>query len=587
MSADLLITLLVLGSAVALFISEKLPVDVVALLALCALLVTGVLNTQQALSGFSSPATITVAAMFVLSAGLQRSGILRGMGNALARIRWSWLFALVMMLSIALISAFVNNTAAVAVFLPIVIAACIANRRSPSKFLIPLSFAAQFGGICTLVGTSTNLLVDSLARKSGQPGFELFEFAQLGVIFVIVGTAYLMLMRRFLLPDLGIPELDDDDHSGRFVVELLVPEKSPTIGKRGSEVVPTSFGDAFLLEIIRDGVLVALPRQEEVRVGDRLLMRGEWKLLETLRRELKLEYDRVASDLEGDPKAKRLHVEVMIPPGSHLADKTLAGVRFGHTYRCRVHGLNRHRLAIRQPLDRVRLEVGDVLLLDAPESSVSALRADPGILVLNQRAQPLIDRRRAWLSLIVLVSVIASAGLGWLPIVASALLGCVALVATRTLTPEQAYAAVDWRVILLLAGVLPLGIALQESGGADWVAQHAIGAIGGFGPVATLAAIYILTAVMTEVMSNNAAAVLVVPIALAAAEALGIDAKPLLVAVAFAASTSFATPVGYQTNTMVYSAGGYRFGDFMKIGVPLNIIFTVLAVLMIPRYFPF
>jgi len=587
MSVDLLITLLVLGSAVALFISEKLPVDVVALLALCALLVTGVLNTQQALSGFSSPATITVAAMFVLSAGLQRSGILRGMGNALARIRWSWLFALVMMLSIALISAFVNNTAAVAVFLPIVIAACIANRRAPSKYLIPLSFAAQFGGICTLVGTSTNLLVDSLARKSGQPGFTLFEFAPLGVIFVAVGTAYLMLMRRFLLPDLGIPELDDDDHSGRFVVELLVPEKSPTIGKRGSEVVPATFGDAFLLEIVRDGALVALPRNEEVRAGDRLLMRGEWKLLETLRRELKLEYDRVANDLDGDPKAKRLHVEVMIPPGSHLVDKTLAGVRFGHTYRSRVHGLNRHRLAIRQPLDRVRLEVGDVLLLDAPESSVAALRADPGILILNQRAQPLIDRGRAWLSLIVLVSVIGSAGLGLLPIVAAALLGCVALVATRTLTPEQAYAAVDWRVILLLAGVLPLGIALQESGGADWVAQHTVGAIGGFGPVATLAAIYILTAALTEVMSNNAAAVLVVPIALAAAEALGIDAKPLLVAVAFAASTSFATPVGYQTNTMVYSAGGYRFADFMKIGVPLNIIFAVVAVLLIPRYFPF
>lgn len=587
MSVDLLITLLVLGSAVALFISEKLPVDVVALLALCALLVTGVLNTQQALSGFSSPATITVAAMFVLSAGLQRSGILRGMGNALARIRWSWLFALVMMLSIALISAFVNNTAAVAVFLPIVIAACIANRRAPSKYLIPLSFAAQFGGICTLVGTSTNLLVDSLARKSGQPGFTLFEFAPLGVIFVAVGTAYLMLMRRFLLPDLGIPELDDDDHSGRFVVELLVPEKSPTIGKRGSEVVPATFGDAFLLEIVRDGALVALPRNEEVRAGDRLLMRGEWKLLETLRRELKLEYDRVANDLDGDPKAKRLHVEVMIPPGSHLVDKTLAGVRFGHTYRSRVHGLNRHRLAIRQPLDRVRLEVGDVLLLDAPESSVAALRADPGILILNQRAQPLIDRGRAWLSLIVLVSVIGSAGLGLLPIVAAALLGCVALVATRTLTPEQAYAAVDWRVILLLAGVLPLGIALQESGGADWVAQHTVGAIGGFGPVATLAAIYILTAALTEVMSNNAAAVLVVPIALAAAEALGIDAKPLLVAVAFAASTSFATPVGYQTNTMVYSAGGYRFADFMKIGVPLNIIFAVVAVLLIPRYFQF
>lgn len=587
MTFELWLTLAILAGAVYLFVTEKLPVDVVALLVLVSLLTFGVLTPSQALSGFSSPATITVAAMFVLSAGLQGSGALRGLGNALARIRWSWLFALVMMLLLAFISAFVNNTAAVAVFLPIVIAACVANRRSPSKFLIPLSFAAQFGGVCTLVGTSTNLLVDSLARQSGHNGFGLFEFTRLGLVFVVVGVVYLMLARRWLLPDLGVPMQDEADRRGRFVAELHVPAKAPAIGKRGSEVLGHDAGDVTVLEIIRNGVVVAAPRNEPIVAGDRLLVRGDWREIDQARRRLKLQFDPVARDLDGNPETTRLHVEAMVAPGSHLVGNTLAGMRFGHTYRCRVHGLSRHRLSIRQPLDHVPLAVGDVLLLDAPQTSFAALRADPGLVVMGQHAQPRIDTRRAWLSALVLFGVIAVAGLGWLPIVAAALLGCVALVALRCLQPEEAYAAVDWRVILLLAGVLPLGIALQVSGGADWLAQFAIGSIGRFGPVATLAAIYLLTAVLTEVMSNNAAAVLVVPIALSTADSMGVDAKPFLVAVAFAASTSFATPVGYQTNTMVYSAGGYRFNDFLRIGVPLNLIFWVMAVILIPHYFPF
>ena len=238
-------------------------------------------------------------------------------------------------------------------------------------------------------------------------------------------------------------------------------------------------------------------------------------------------------------------------------------------------------------VDHIPLAVGDVLLVDAGTAALEELRTNPAVVLLGQRAQPRIDTRRAVLSMLVLTAAIGAAALGWMPIVASSLLGCAALVILRCLEPEEAYAAIDWRVIVLLAGVLPLGIALQNSGGADWVAHNALGWIGGYGPLATLAVIYLLTALMTEVMSNNAAAVLVVPIAISAADALGVDTKPFLVAVAFAASTSFATPVGYQTNTMVYTAGGYRFSDFPKIGVPLNLLFWAMAVVLIPRYFPF
>jgi di/tricarboxylate transporter len=587
MTPDLWITLVVLVGAVVLFVSEKLPVDVVALLILGSLLVSGVVSPGEALSGFSSPATLTVAAMFVLSAGLQRSGTLRGVGELLSRVRWPWLLGLLMMLLAAFASAFINNTAIVAVFLPLVISAVVARGLSPSKFLIPLSFAAQFGGVCTLIGTSTNLLVDSLARQAGQPGFALFEFASLGLWFVLAGVLYMLVAQRFLLPDLGIPDSAADDHRGRYLVELRVPEKSPVIGRAGSVAIPVEAKDVFLLENFRDGRPLAQPRAEAIAAGDRLLIRGDWNEIQRVRRDLQLRHDRVARDLDGDPGDTRVHAEVMIAPGSPLAGKSLVQLRFGHVYRVRVHGMQRSGPQPRQPLDHIPLAVGDILLVDATASALEDLRSDPGVLLIGQREQPRVDLRRALLSLLVMAGAIGVAVLGWMPIVASSLLGCAALVMLRCLRPEEAYAAIDWRVIVLLAGVLPLGIALQKSGGADWVAQHALGWLSGYGPLVTLAAIYLLTAMMTEVMSNNAAAVLVVPIAISTAEAMGVDAKPFLVAVAFAASTSFATPVGYQTNTMVYTAGGYRFSDFPKIGIPLNLLFWVMAVILIPRYFPF
>lgn len=599
MGMDLWLTLAVLVGAVYLFVTETLPVDVVALLVLASVLVLGLVTPAEALSGFSSQATITVAAMFVLSAGLQRSGALQGMGEALARIRWSWLFALVMMVVIAFLSAFVNNTAAVAVFLPLVITAAIANRQAPSKFLIPLSYAAQFGGVCTLVGTSTNLLVNSLAIQSGREGFGLFEFAPLGVIFVGVGIVYLMLVRRFLLPDLGVPKLEVDGHGGRFLVELLVPERSPAIGRRGTEVVPADVEGVAVLGIFRDGEAQVASSKEPLRAGDRLLVDGEWSRVEGVRKQLKLVHDRVAADLDGNHDVERRHAEVMVGPGSHLIGHTISGMRLGHLYRLRVHGLQRQqapqrpqglprqRAPLRQRIDNVRLAVGDILLVDATETAIASLRDEPGLIVLGERVQPRVDHRRAWTSIAVMVAVIGSAALGWLPIVASAILGCVALVVLRCLEPDEAYTAVDWRVVMLLAGVLPLGLALQHSGGSDWLAQHAIGLVGKSNPVIVLAVIYLMTGAMTEVMSNNAAAVLVVPIAISTAESLGVDAKPFLVAVAFAASTAFVTPVGYQTNAMVHAAGGYRFTDFTKIGLPLNLIFWGMAVLLIPRYFPF
>ncbi|WP_058835752.1 SLC13 family permease [Luteimonas abyssi] len=586
LSPELWITLAVMAVAIYLFITEKLRVDVVALLVLTALLVLGVVTLPEALSGFSNQATVMVAAMFVLSGALQRNGALVAAGELISRIRNRWLFLLVMMASVVSVAAFINNTATVAVFLPLVIAATTANRWAPSKYLIPLSYMSQTAGVCTLIGTSTNLLVDSMARESAGVGFTLFEFAPLGVIFVGIASVYLLTLGWWLLPDRNAPgDAEEAQHVGRYVAEVVVPEEADVVGKRPHLALPDGIEDVELIEVLHHGVAMH-DRDRPIQAGDRLLLRGEWKDIEAARKAMKLRFER-APGVSADSSEKRLLVEAMISPGSHFIGHSLAAMRFAHTYRMRVRAVHRRRLAIRQPLEQMQLSVGDVLLLDAPQATVGELRADRGMIVLDEREQPKVDVKRAVASVAIMAAAIGIAAIGWLPIVASALLGCVALVALRLLDPDEAYAAIDWRVILLLAGIIPLGIALQKSGGAAMAADGILHVLGPYGPVATLAAIYLMTSALTEVMSNNASAVLVVPIALATAESMGIDPKPLLIAVAFAASTSFATPIRYQTNTMVYSAGGYRFGDFVKVGMPLNIIFWISAILLIPRFFPF
>jgi len=604
LSLELLITVAVMGVAVYLFITEKLRVDVVALLVMTALLVLGVLSVPEALSGFSNQATVMVACMFVLSGALKANGALVAIGDVLSRIRWRWLFLLVMLGLVVSVAAFINNTATVAVFLPLVLVATSANGWAPSKFLIPLSYISQTAGVCTLIGTSTNLLVDSMARDATGVGFTIFEFAPLGIIFVGICAVYLLTAGWWLLPDRGTPNPGETEHAGRFIAEIQVPESSPVVGRSPREAVPDSVDDVELLEVLRKGSPVH-GTDVEIQAGDKLLLRGDWPKIEAARKAMKCKFDRVPTAPErprplteeeanaekkdaADPrKDERLHVEAMIAPGSHLIGRTLYGMRFAHTYRARVQGIHRRQLAIRSPLDRVPLSVGDVLMLDAPADAIDALRADPGMIVLGERAQQRVAPRRAILSALIMAAAIGVAALGWLPIVASALLGCLALVALRLLTPDEAYESIDWQVILLLAGIIPLGIALQKTGGATMVANLLLDVLGPYGPLATLAAIYLMTSVLTEFMSNNASAVLVVPIALATAESMGVDAKPLLIAVAFAASTSFATPISYQTNTMVYTAGGYRFSDFVRVGMPLNVIFWIAAITLIPRFFPF
>lgn len=587
MAVEAWMVLALLGLAVALFASEKLPVDIVALLVLVLLLVLGLVTPAQGLSGFSSQATITVAAMFVLSAGLQRTGALRFVAGAIAR--WGhrpWLLVLMVMASVGLVSAFVNNTAAVAVFLPLVMAATAQRGMSHSKVLIPLSYASQMGGVCTLIGTSTNLLVHSIARDMGLPGFAMFEFTLLGLVTMAVGFAYLLLAGPWLLPDRRGGELIRDYQLGKYITELRVPHGAALVGRSVEEAKLGEQG-VYVLELLREDGKVWSPRSERLRAGDVLLVRGDWQQIQALHERERLAFEpefRLRDEALQDDD--RLLVEAMVAPNSRLAGNTLAGTEFHWHTSAAVLAIQRRGEVIREQLKHVPLALGDVLLLLVPAGEMAELRANPNLLVLTEKEDDRGSRRRAPLALAIMAGVVALAALGVADIVVTALAGAVLMVLAGCLRADEIYDAIDWRVIILLAGVLPLGIALTSSGAAQAVAAQAMALVGGAGPVAALAVVYLLTSLLTEAMSNNACAVLMAPIAVATAQGLGVDPTPFLVAVAFAASTSFATPVGYQTNTMVYNAGGYRFGDFVRIGVPLNLLFAVVAIVLIPMFWP-
>lgn len=588
MTLDAWLVIAVLAGAVALFATEKLRVDAVALLVLASLVLLQLLEPAEALSGFSNEATITVAAMFVLSAGLQQTGALAALGRLFSRVRTRWLFVLLVMATIGVVSAFVNNTAAVAVFLPMVLAASAANKISASKVLIPMSYAAQMGGVCTLVGSSTNLLVNSLAKNMGQPGFTLFEFTALGLICMSAGFVYLLTAGRWLLPERRDAELVENYELGKYITELRIMP--------GSKLIDTSVGEAklgeqygiYVLELLRGEEKVWSPRAQKLQEGDILLVRGDWSQLSAFK-------DGTGLELQPEFKLKEAQfrdvqqvlAEVMVAPGSRFAEQTLSALDFHWHYNATVLAIHRRGEVLRDKLKDVTLNVGDILLILAPETEMRELRANPNLIVLNERDDTSAVRRRAPLALAIMVAVIAVSAFGWVPIAISALIGGVVMVLTGCMRAEDAYDAIDWRIIILLAGVLPLGIALDKTGAAAGIADATLGQVGDLGPMIVLATMYLLCLVLSEFMSNAAAAVLLTPIAISTAAALGVDAKPFLIAVTFAASTSFSTPVGYQTNTMVYNVGGYRFADFLKVGIPLNLIFWVLGVIFIPMIWPF
>jgi di/tricarboxylate transporter len=579
-----IVAAIVIG-AVALFASEKLRFDVVGVTVLGLLMTLGILTPAEGLSGFSNEATVVVAAMFALNAGVVGTGGLDPLIRLLSRIRRPWLLTFAILMVVCPLGAFVKNTALVATFLPVVLGVCARSKTSPARVLMPMSYAAQMGGVCTLLGTSSNLLTNSIAVEHGLHPFGVF--GRLGVPLALAGIVYLMLIGRWLLPKHIDVEFVDDLALGKFVTELKVMPGSPLIGQ---PIGATSFSEKYgvhVLELLRGEQRLWAPRDHVLKQDDVLIARGDWERLEEFKQAQKLE---IATVVESDDSAKagerRMLIEAMVAPGARLVGDTLDKVDFPWNYKATVLAVQRRGSILREALRQTRLQVGDTLMLLVDEDALAHLRRASGLVVLSERGDTRQSRRKAPIAIAIVIAVVAIAGMGWLPIVVSALIGCAAMALTGCFNFDDVYESVDWQVIVLLGTILPLGIALDKTGLAQHVVDASMSLVGNHGPLAALLMVYLLTAVLTEMMGHNPSVVLMAPIAISVAHALHAQPVPFVITVAFAAATSFATPVGYPTNTMVYNAGSYKFTDFMKVGIPLIAIFCALSMLLIPHFWP-
>ncbi|HXE71842.1 MAG TPA: sodium:proton antiporter, partial [Candidatus Nitrosotenuis sp.] len=552
----------------------------------------GLVTQQDGIAGFSNAATVTVAAMFVLSAGAYRTGLVGRLGNLVARAyRHSLGIAVsVTMLGVGLLSAFVNNTPVVAIFIPILLEISRKLRLSPSRLLMPVSYAAMFGGVCTLVGTSTNILVSSIAESHGLAPFGMFEFTPMGVVFFAFGILYMVTLGLKLIPERGRePELTEKFGLGDYLIEVILQPASRSVGRTVADSPLVRDLGVQIVDVQRAGAWLHNPLARQIlQAGDVLRLIGGVETVLRLQKEPGVELRPHRKWRDRDLEAgETVLVEAVIAPLSPLAGQTLQEVRFRDAFGATVLAI-RHRGQLRQThLEKIRLRSGDALLLDVPRRRLARLSESEAFVFVSAVALPEFRESKAFLALAVLVAVVVLAAAGVVPIVTGAIAGCAVLVLTGCLTLAEAYQAIDWKVIFLLAGTLTLGVALERTGAAQYAASLLISAIGDWGPLALLAAFYLITTFLTEVMSNNAAAVLLAPIAISTADLLGLSPRPLLIAVAFAASSSFMTPVGYQTNTMIYGVGRYRFADFLRVGAPLNLLFWTLATLLIPRFWPF
>ncbi|MEP6881399.1 MAG: SLC13 family permease, partial [Dokdonella sp.] len=530
-------------------------------------------------------ATITVAAMFALSLGIERSGALEPLGRMLSRIRKPWLLTLALMLAIAPMGAFVKNIALVATFLPLALRVCANTGTSPARVLLPMAYAAQMGGVCTLIGTSSNLLADSLAQQHGMAGFGVFEFTRLGALLAVVGITYLMLVGRWLLPKEISPVIAAETDIGKYVTELKVTADSPLIGQT---IADAKLGDKYSiypLELLRGDRHLWSPRSQVLEVGDVLLVRGDWDKIEDFRKRADLEID-PENRYGHDKSTARILVEVMVKPASTIEGSSLEELDFNRNHDAIALAIHQRGRILRDKLKDVRLTAGDVLLLLVNDVAATALRSDERFVVLSEREDTRRTSKRAIAAVLIMISVVVISGMHWLPIPVAAIAGAVAMAIAGCYGRKDLYEGIDWKIIVLLAAILPLGSAIENSGLSQTLVQAGMGFVGEHGPLAALLMVYLLTALLTELMGHNPSVVLMVGIAISVAHTVGADPRPFIVAVAFAAATSFATPVGYPTNTMVYYAGGYRFTDFMKVGIPLIAIFCALSMYLIPLFWP-
>jgi di/tricarboxylate transporter len=592
LSLEILLTLGVAAGALGLFLWDRLRMDVVGLMVMTSLILLGLVTPQEGISGFANEATVTVAAMFILSAGLLRTGAIDVLGRWVARLAGKSEFRLLVVACLLVVpmSAFINNTPVVVVMIPMILGLTRELGIAPSRLFMPISFASQMGGTLTLIGTSTNLLVAGLVLELGMDRIRLFDITGPALVLTLIGLAYLLTVGRWLMPVRAAAADTLDRYELREYLSVLVVEDDSRLA--GQTLRESRFGERHGLEIVgieREGTRLPVPTAETViRAGDHLLVHGK---VTDIARIGELDHLRIAGvkseiDDEEGPGALPL-AELIVPPRSPVVGQTLRQLGFRGRYSVSVLAAQRHGQPLHERLRDIALEPGDILLVQAAPRQLRAIHRTGHLALLGPVDLPAKRVRKLKYSVPIIVGVVLLAALGVTTILVAALLGVVAMFLTGCLTPDEAYREIDWMVIVLLGTLIPLGIAMQNTGAAVFLAGGILTLTVPLGLYGILAAFYLLTTLFTAVISNNAAAIVLTPIAVATGLAMDISPMPLVIAVMFAASNSFLTPIGYQTNTFIYGPGGYRFGDFFRVGAPLSVILLVAATFVIPFFFPF
>ncbi len=591
---QILLTLTVLVIALALFVLEWLPIDITAMLVTVVLMLLGLVSPDEGIAGFGNSATITVMAMFILSYGVTRTGIIQVVRDFL--VKWGGEKAgqqiMVLGLVVGPITAFINNTAVVAIFLPIVEEWSKQRRISVSKLMIPLSYATVLGGMITVIGTSTNILASGLSKKLTGQEFSLFQFTPLGLATFIIGLIYLAIAAPRLLPDrkgADPNKLTGEYRLEDYVSEIIVPPRSSLIGQTLRQSGIQRKFDIDVLEIIHNETHFPQPLADKVlSLGDILIVRGSKDDLLKIKDERGVEIfadvqfseEQVQEQIEQLEQGEEKVAEILILSNSRLVGSTLKDIRFRQRYNATVLAIRRGEELIRERMGKVELKFGDLLLVQGPKESFLGLQTTRELLVLEAKDVENLRFDKAWISLAIIAGVILVAAFDILPILVTSLVGVLLMIITGCLKPGEIYGAVRWDIIFLLAGLIPLGTAMDNSGTTEWLAGYLVNFGGHLSGYWQLVLFYAATALLTEILSNNATVVLMLPIAVEVAKSLNVNPLAFMFVVTFAASNSYVTPIGYQTNTMVYGPGGYKFFDFTRVGAPLTVLLLFLTPLL-------
>jgi di/tricarboxylate transporter len=596
MTADNLLVLGILVVAVVLFISERFRVDVVAMMVLAALALTGLVTPEEAFSGFSSPAVITVWAVFIVSGGLTRSGVADMIAHQVIRLagRSQLRLTILIMLAVGGMSAFMNNIGAVAILLPAVMSVARETDIPPSKLLIPLAWASLMGGNMTMIGTPPNILASSILESYGSiEPFSFFDFTPMGIVVLGAGVLYMVLVGRRLLPK-RTPggELADSYPVQEYLTEARLTEDSVLVGQTVKEA---DLENQYGLNVIhihlccQEGETVPATTEHRLEPGDELHLEASAEAILAASQTLGIEFvpDRSIQPWDVDASRAAFELaEVVLAPDSRFRGRTLKDIDFRARFGLAVLAIRHQGQTLFSRLGDVPLDFGDSLLLQGPVDKINLLRRERELLLLNLPPLETRRTRKAPLAIAILLGVLVVVTAGWLHVASAMFIGALLMVLSGTLTMDEAYRSIEWKSVFLIAGMLPLGLAMENTGTAQLLADQIVNLVGDWGPLAVMMGIFVMTGLLTEVMSNAAATVLAVPIAIDAARGLGADPRAFVMAIVIAASTSFLMPIGHQVNVLIFGPGGYRFSDYTKVGVWLNIVLFILTATILPLIWP-